>query len=157
MTRMVHVALGLVVAVVGIVLTVMSLTGLDYLGPNDEPGPGFFPALVSGILAALGLCLALVWLLSPRAQRDELPTLSLVPAQMARVGVVWAGLAGFAAVIEPLGFIVAGELFVLFLIVVVDRVRSWRLILVLLALTPATYFLFATLLDGQLPGGTLWA
>jgi hypothetical protein len=76
---------------------------------------------------------------------------------MARVGVVWAGLAGFAAVIEPLGFIVAGELFVLFLIVVVDRVRSWRLILVLLALTPATYFLFATLLDVQLPGGTLWA
>lgn len=156
-TRLVHVVLGLVVAVLGVVLTVMSLTGLDYLGANDTPGPGFFPSLVSAILAALGIALALTWTLMPAGRRESAPQLSFVPRQMIRVAVVWAGLGVFTALMEPLGFLVASELFALFLIVAVERIRDWRMAVTLVLLPLVTYFLFATLLEVDLPGGTLWS
>ena len=55
-----------------------------------------------------------------------------------------------------LGFLLAGEVLVLLVIVVVERIRSIPLIITLLLLPPAMYFLFDTLLEVQLPGGTLW-
>lgn len=157
MTRWVHVALGVVVAAAGAVLLYLSLTGLDFLGPNGEPGAGFFPAAVSGILVALGLALALAWLVGPKIRNNDVTELSLEPADLGRAAVVWATLAGFTAVIEPLGFLLAGELFVLVLVTFVERIRSWGLVLTLVLLPPATYFLFATLLEVQLPEGTLWS
>jgi Tripartite tricarboxylate transporter TctB family len=157
LTRWVHVGLGLVVALTATVLLAISLTGLDFLGENDEPGPGFFPALVSGILVVLGTALAVVWLLSSRARRGEMTELSLERAHLIRAMTVWVLLAGFAAVIEPLGFLVAGELFVLVLLLFVDRIRTPGLAVTLLLLPPATYFLFATLLEVQLPTGELWS
>jgi hypothetical protein len=45
---------------------------------------------------------------------------------------------------------------VLLVIVVIERIRSIPLIITLLLLPPAMYFLFDTLLEVQLPGGTLW-
>ncbi len=156
LTRRVHVVLGMVVAAVGTALLVLTLTGLDFLGPNDEPGPGFFPGVVLGILGALGLALALVWLLGAKARRGELVRLSLERAELIRAGVVWLALAGFTAVIEPLGFLLAGELFVLVLLLFIERIRTWGLATALLLLPPAIYFLFATLLEVQLPGGSLW-
>lgn len=155
-TRWVHVVLGLSVAATGAVLLVMGLTGLDFLGSNDEPGPGFFPAMVSGILVALGLALTAVWLIGPSVRRGDVTLLSLQPQDLRRAAVVWAALAGFTAIIEPLGFLVAGELFVLVLVLFVDRIRTWGLVLTLLLLPPAVYFLFATMLDVRLPEGTLW-
>jgi hypothetical protein len=41
-------------------------------------------------------------------------------------------------------------------IVVIERMRSIPSIIALLLVPPAMYFLFATLLEVQLPGGTLW-
>ena len=96
MTRWVHVALGLILCAVGSVLLVMSLTGLDYLGANGEPGPGFVPSLVSGVLAGLGLALALIWLIRPPDPSAESAVLSLERADLIRAGAVWFSLVGFA-------------------------------------------------------------
>lgn len=156
LTRRVHVALAVVVTVVGAVLLYMTLTGLEFLGADGGPGAGFFPALVSGTLVALGLGLLGVWVFGPQARNGEAPELSLQRRDLMRAGAVWATLAGFTAVLELLGFIVAGEVFVLVLLVFVERIRTWGLILALVSLPPAVYFLFATLLEVRLPGGSLW-
>ncbi len=99
----------------------------------------------------------MAWLVGPKIRNSDVTELSLEPADLGRAAVVWATLAGFTAVIEPLGFLLAGELFVLVLVTFVERIRSWGLVLTLVLLPPATYFLFATLLQVQLPEGTLWS
>ena len=156
LTRRVHVVLGLVVAALGAWLLYRSRTELAFRGPNDEPGPGYLPVLLTLCLIGLGLLLSAVWLLGPKARSGEAPTLSLQPRQMARAFLVWLALVVCALLIEPLGFLLAGEVLVLLVIVVIERIRSIPLIITLLLLPLAMYFLFDTLLEVQLPGGTLW-
>ena len=156
LTRRVHVVLGLVVAALGAWLLYRSRTELDFRGSNNEPGPGYLPMLLTLCLIGLGLALSAVWLLGPRARSGEAQTLSLSPRHMARAGLVWLALLICAVLIEPLGFLIAGEVLVLLVIVVIERIRSVPSIIALLLLPPAMYFLFAILLEVQLPGGTLW-
>jgi hypothetical protein len=156
LTRRVHVILGLVIAVLGAWLLLKSRTELAFRGPNGEPGPGYLPVLLTLCLIGLGLALSAVWLWGPKARSGEAPTLSLAPRRMARAFLVWLALVVCALLIEPLGFLVAGEVLVLLVIVVIERIRSIPLIITLLLLPPAMYFLFDTLLEVQLPGGTLW-
>jgi Tripartite tricarboxylate transporter TctB family len=156
LTRRVHVALGLVIAGLGAWLLYRSRTELDFRGPNNEPGPGYLPVLLTLCLIALGLALAMVWLFGPRARSGEAPTLSLAPRSMARALLVWFALVVCAVLIEPLGFLIAAEVLVVLVIVVIERMRSIPSIIALLLVPPAMYFLFATLLEVQLPGGTLW-
>jgi hypothetical protein len=75
---------------------------------------------------------------------------------MGRALLVWLALVVCAFLIEPLGFLLAGEVLVLLVILVIERIRSIPLIITLLLLPPAMYLLFDTLLEVQLPGGTLW-
>ncbi len=72
-------------------------------------------------------------------------------------GRCWCGARSWSAafLIEPLGFLLAGEVFVL-LIMAIERIRTIPLIVTLLLVPPAMYLLFDTLLEVQLPGGTLW-
>ena len=62
LTRRVHVVLGLVIAGLGAWLLYKSRTELAFRGPNNEPGPGYLPVLLTSCLIALGLALAAVWL-----------------------------------------------------------------------------------------------
>ena len=156
LTRRVHIVLGLVVAALGAWLLYRSRTELAFRGPNNEPGPGYLPVLLTLCLAGLGLALSVVWLFGPRARNGEAPTLSLQPRQMGRALLVWLALVVCAFLIEPLGFLLAGEVLVLLVIVVIERIRSIPVIITLLLLPPAMYFLFDVLLEVQLPGGTLW-
>jgi hypothetical protein len=156
LTRRVHVILGLVIAVLGAWLLLKSRTELAFRGPNGEPGPGYLPVLLTLCLIGLGLALSAVWLWGRKARSGEAPTLSLAPRRMARAFLVWLALVVCALLIEPLGFLLAGEVLVLLVIVVIERIRSIPLIITLLLLPPAMYFLFDTLLEVQLPGGTLW-
>ena len=148
--------LGLVVAGLGAWLLYRSRTELAFRGPNNEPGPGYLPVLLTLCLIGLGLALSAVWLFGPRARSGEAPTLSLQPRRMGRALLVWLALVVCALLIEPLGFLLAGEVLVLLVIVVIERIRSIPLIITLLLVPPAMYFLFDTLLEVQLPGGTLW-
>ena len=156
LTRRVHVVLGLVIAALGAWLLYRSRTELAFRGPNNEPGPGYLPVLLTICLVGLGLALSAVWLFGSKARHGEAPTLSLSPRHMGRALLVWLALVVCAFLIEPLGFLLAGEVLVLLVIVVIERIRSIPLIITLLLLPPAMYFLFDTLLEVQLPGGTLW-
>jgi hypothetical protein len=155
-TRRVHIVLGLVIAGLGAWLLYWSRTELAFRGPNNEPGPGYLPVLLTICLIGLGLALSAVWLFGSKARHGDAPTLSLSPRRIGRALVVWLALVVCAFLIEPLGFLLAGEVLVLLVIVVIERIRSIPLIVTLLLLPPAMYFLFGTLLDVQLPGGTLW-
>ncbi len=156
LTRRVHVVLGLVIAGLGAWLLYRSRTELDFRGGNGEPGPGYLPVLLTLCLIGLGLALTAVWLWGPSARSGEASTLSLRPRHLARAGLVWLALVICAALLEPLGFLIAGEVLVVLVIVVIERIRSVALIVALLLIPPAMYFLFETLLEVQLPGGTLW-
>ena len=155
LTRRVHVVLGLVIAALGAWLLYKSRTELEFRGPNHEPGPGYLPVLLTSCLIALGLALSAVWLFGAKARHGDAPTLSLQPRQMGRALLVWLALVVSAFLIEPLGFLIAGEVLVL-LVMVIERIRSIPLIVTLLLVPPAMYLLFDTLLKVQLPGGTLW-
>jgi hypothetical protein len=154
-TRTVHIVLGVVIAAVGAWLLYRSRTELAFRGPNGEPGPGYLPVLLTSCLIVMGLLLAGVWAFGSKARHGDAPTLSLHPRQMGRALLVWGALVVCGFLIEPLGFLLAGEVFVL-LIMAIERIRSIVLIITLLLVPPAMYLLFDILLEVQLPGGTLW-
>ena len=74
------------IAVLGAWLLYRSRTELEFRGPNNEPGPGYLPVLLTICLIALGLALAAVWLFGAKARHGDAPTLSLRPAR------TWAAL-----------------------------------------------------------------
>ncbi|WP_319447485.1 MULTISPECIES: tripartite tricarboxylate transporter TctB family protein [unclassified Mycobacterium] len=156
LTQRVHVALGLVIAALGTWLLYRSLTELAFKGSNGEPGPGYLPALLTIGLIGLGLALSAVWLWGPRAKSGDVPTLSLSRAGMGRAVVVWLALVVCIALIEPFGFLIAGEVLVFLIIVVIERIRSIPSIVALILVPPGMYVLFEILLEVQLPEGTLW-
>lgn len=156
LTRRVHIILGLVIAGLAAWLLYRSRTELAFLGANNEPGPGYFPVLLTICLIGLGLALVAVWLWGPKARSGDVPLLSLQPRHIARAMLVWLTLVVFALLLEPLGFLAAGEVLAVLVIVVIERVRSVGTIVALLLLPPAMYLLFVILLELQLPGGTLW-
>ena len=155
LTRWVHIALGLVIAALGAWLLYRSRTELQFRGANNEPGPGYLPVLLTTGLIILGVALTAVWMFGAKARHGDAPTLSLEPRQMGRALLVWLALVVSAFLIEPIGFLLAGEVLVL-LVMLIERIRSIPLIVTLLLVPPALYFLFDTLLEVQLPGGTLW-
>ena len=155
-TRTVHVVLGLVVAAGAAWMLYRSLTELPFMGDNGEPGPGYLPVLLTVCLIALGLALSVVSLVGPRARSGEAPTLSFGRAEIGRALLVWVALGVCTALLEPFGFLIAGEALVLVIILIVERMRTIPSIVTLLLLPPAFYFLFETLLEVQLPEGFLW-
>ena len=155
-TRTVHVVLGLVVAAGAAWMLYRSLTELPFMGDNGEPGPGYLPALLTACLVVLGLLLAGVSAFGPRARSGEAPTLSFGRAETGRALLVWVALALCTALIEPFGFLIAGEVLVLVIILIVERMRSIPSIVALVLLPPAFYVLFDVLLEVDLPMGFLW-
>lgn len=155
-TQWVHIVLGVVVAALGAWMLYRSSTELPFYGGNNEPGPGYFPVLLTICLIGLGLTLSVAWAFGPRVRSGEVPTLSFGRNQIGRALLVWTSLVICTALLDPLGFLLAGEVLVLFVIVVVERMRSIPSIVALLLLPPAMYFIFQVLLEVRLPVGTLW-
>ncbi|MBS1695788.1 MAG: tripartite tricarboxylate transporter TctB family protein [Actinobacteria bacterium] len=156
LTRRVHIVLGFVIAGLGAWLLYRSCTELDFKGGAGEPGPGYLPVLVTICLIGLGLALSAVWMWGKRARSGDVPVLSLSRAHMTRAVLVWLALVACAALIEPFGFLIAGEVLVILVIVVIERIRSVAAIVTLLLVPVAMYVLFEVLLAVQLPEGTLW-
>ena len=156
LTRRVHIVLGLLVAAGAAWMLYRSLTELPFMGDNGEPGPGYLPVLLTVCLIALGLALSVVSLVGPRARSGEAPTLSFGRAETGRALLVWVALALCTALLEPFGFLIAGEVLVLVIILIVERMRSIPSIVALVLLPPAFYVLFDVLLEVDLPMGFLW-
>ncbi|WNG86336.1 tripartite tricarboxylate transporter TctB family protein [Mycobacterium sp. ITM-2016-00317] len=156
LTRRVHVVLGAVVAALGAWLLYRSVTELPFSGENGEPGPGLLPVLLTTCLVALGLLLSVVSAFGPRARSAEAPTLSFGRAEISRALMVWLALAVCTALLEPAGFLLAGEVLILAIILLVERMRAIPQVIALLLLPPVFYLLFAVLLEVDLPIGTIW-
>jgi hypothetical protein len=88
---------GVIFLVIGV--AVMVLAREYRFGTAARMGPGFFPTLLGGLLAALGLGIALPALLR---DGEAFPRLHMRPMLMLLVSIVIFGL-----LLEPLGFILA--------------------------------------------------
>jgi hypothetical protein len=133
--RLVHVAIGGVVALVGL-LALLEALSLDFSGANGEPGPGLFPVLLSGVLILLGLALE---------------QLDLERAGMGRAAVVWACFVVMVVLLPLIGFLPATLLLVGVLVLVMEKQRSVKAIAAVLVLPVATYLIFEIGLEVPLP------
>lgn len=148
--RLVHVVTGGVVALVGLLALLQALS-FDFFGANGEPGPGMFPALLSGLLIVLGLALAASYLIGARRHEEHMEKLDLDPARMGRATAIWACFVVMVVLLPFVGFLPATLLLVGVLVLAMERQRSLKALAAVLVLPVATYLLFAVALEVPLP------
>ncbi|SFV38700.1 putative tricarboxylic transport membrane protein [Devosia crocina] len=123
-------------------LTMQSLPGMNV-------GPGFFPSIVGGGMALLGIALAVQGWLVPDDPEEEAPPLATWFA-------VWIVMAIAAAIfaMPMLGFLIAGTIFS-FAIVMLSRGGLVPALIFSPIATASVYFLFTLVLRVPLPRGLL--
>jgi putative tricarboxylic transport membrane protein len=125
---------------------VIGAVGLQ-IGTPSEPQPGFFP-----FMAGLGLMI-LSGLLVVQSIRGR--TSGAEPfVQLRKPIQAMLGLAGFAIVLEPLGYVLATAALSTVLLLVLDVKKGWGYAFIIL-LSVGSYLLFDRLLDVPLPEGIL--
>lgn len=119
------------------------------LGSASQPGAGFFPFWLSVALAVVAV------LLAAGVSRGGATARPPRDSPGASVSIVsFLALAGYGALLSPLGFIPSTLLFFLLQVRVIERMAWKRAVLLSAAATGAACGLF-TLLDVRLPAG-LW-
>jgi tripartite tricarboxylate transporter TctB family protein len=142
----------------GILLVVLAgyfqlALGMEWRTAAGRIGPGFFPRIIGGIGVAITL-VALVRslrLVEPDTEVDE-PDLGRHPRTMAIVVVASAAL---AAAFTVLGALVAGALFLLGCLWLLNREHPVLNAVLAVGLSAGLYLLFQTLLNAGLPAGVL--
>jgi putative tricarboxylic transport membrane protein len=138
-------------AVAGIALVLIALfVGWENraypLGNLAEPGPGYMPLLIACALGVFGLLIAL--------RSGGSPLFNTIDWSEGRRGVVMliaCGVATFA--LERIGYRLTMIALLIFMLGVVERKRVVPTLLVSIGFAFLSYFLFATLLQVQLPLG----
>lgn len=119
-------------------------------GRVSAPQPGFFPLILSVMLAIISL-LVLVEVVKGREE-------GVVPREQLRwnkIGLALGALFAFAFLFESLGYLVTTFLFVTFLLRAVDREKWGVAIVVAFSASFVSYVLFGWLLQTPLPAGFL--
>ncbi|MEK7877634.1 MAG: tripartite tricarboxylate transporter TctB family protein [Pseudomonadota bacterium] len=116
------------------------------LGSLFEPGPGYMPLGLALALGAFGLIVALRGHFSPL-----LNTIGWTESRRAIVLLIGCGVAAFA--LEPIGYRLTMIALLVFMLGVVERKRPLVTLLVAFGFAFISYFIFATLLNVQLPRG----
>ncbi|WP_460400954.1 tripartite tricarboxylate transporter TctB family protein [Actinophytocola sediminis] len=145
-----HVATGGVVALVGLLALLQALS-LAFVGTNGEPGPGLFPALLSGLLILLGLALSASYLIGNRRHVEHMERLDLDRTRMGRATVVWACFVIMVVLLPLVGFLPATLLLVGVLVLAMEKQRNVKAIAAVLVLPVAIYLVFAVALEVPLP------
>lgn len=143
--------LGLAAAAFG-AIALSDATGLDVFGKKGVPGPGFFPVSLSVAVIALGLLLVAVSVvravrhgLGPAGQMHGIPT------QLKRAAYVWIGFLIGVALMPVIGFVPAAVLLIAYLVLVVERIRNFKSVIVIIAVPVVAYALFVFVLGVELP------
>jgi putative tricarboxylic transport membrane protein len=148
--------LGLVAAAFG-AIALSDANGLDIFGKKGVPGPGFFPVTLSVAVIALGLLLVAVSVI--RGVRHGLgPAGQMrgVSKQLLRAAYVWVGFLVGVALMPLIGFVPATILLIAYLVLVIERIRNIRSVLVIVAVPLVAYALFVFVLGVELPTSVLF-
>jgi hypothetical protein len=139
----------------GIILLLFSLLTAYWgwkipLGSAHRPGPGFFPLLLSFILAFLALLLLITsWIEKAREKSGEVPLSRREARKPLYILVI---LSIYAVSFQGLGFLLSTFLFLVLLKPVLGK--KWSYVLTGAALaTIISYLVFEVLLQSQLPKG----
>lgn len=114
---------------------------------DHVPGPGYFPKILSGILIALSLMLIV------SSRRVSSAPVGLFAKENTIVFIAAAITLAYFAVIYVFGFLIATPVY-LIAIFRFFRMSSWRSAVLAAAITTAaSYAVFTTVLEVQLPSG----
>jgi putative tricarboxylic transport membrane protein len=144
---------------IAIAATLLALAGYIFwaasalpFGTVRVPQTAFFPKTLALLLAVLSFILLIQALAGTETSRSSE---KIDTAGWFRIGATLATLAGFALVLEPLGYLVTTFLLMVLLLRAIEA-QSWRkIIVVALATALISYAIFAWLLGVPLPSGVL--
>ncbi|WP_225028224.1 tripartite tricarboxylate transporter TctB family protein [Xinfangfangia pollutisoli] len=137
------IAAGLLFAALGAGFCGQALFGLR-LGTPFRMGPGYFPAVIGGLLCLLGLAIALA---GTRVARPE----SSPPLPWKAIVLIPTGLLLFGLVMRPLGLIAALFLLSLLAGFATGQMRASRIVLLAIVMTAACVAIFSFGLGIGLP------
>ena len=121
----------------------------------------FFPQLVFGVLMPLGILLIIRGLLRAKTLKETAPTGEKLEAGIVafkRSIVALVAIAVFLLLMEPLGFIPAAILYMLFnMFYMCERAawKPWLFVIVSVAVAVGAYFIFRQFIYVRLPAGIL--
>ena len=121
----------------------------------------FFPQMVFGVLMPLGILLIIRGLIRAKSLKDSAPTGEKLEAGIVafkRSIVALVAIAVFLLLMEPLGFIPAAILYMLFNMFYMCERKAWKpvlFVIVAVVVALASYFLFRQFVYVRLPAGIL--
>lgn len=121
-------------------------------GRVGSPQAGFFPLILSSLLAILSLVFLAQAIGAPKERPAKSPGRSTT---WNKIVLAIGALVVFAFLFETLGYVISTFLFIAFLLSVVER-QKWSLVVIVAFFTSlTTYVVFGLLLNTPLPGGIL--
>jgi len=123
------------------------------LGNLHKPGPGFLFFWVNIILAIMSLIILVrAWV----SKKEEGPQPSIFGAQkVSKIILVLISLFLYAILMETVGFIPVTLLLFIYLLGIIERKKWYYTLFVSVVVTAASYLIFETWLQSQLPKGLL--
>src|SRR5690242_2063372 len=159
--RRVDFCTGVVTAAVGLA-ALWDTRNLVMFGEHDVPGSGFFPRILAGLLAVLGLVLAGMALrehTAPPADPDAIAREDggSTRHKMLRPVAVLIAFGVIAPLVAVIGYVPAMVLLVLVVLYGLERRRDLRSLVAAVLIPVATFLLFAHAFAIPLPAGPLLA
>jgi putative tricarboxylic transport membrane protein len=124
--------------------------------PGQPIGPSLFPTVIGVGLALAGAALALSGLTQRDTRWLELHTWTRTPGALARVTLVIVALIAYTLIVDALGFLITGVLFLSVLFAAFGTRRAW-ILPIAIGVTVAIHYAFYTVLGVPLPWGILEA
>jgi len=124
--------------------------------PGQSIGPSLFPTIIGVGLALAGGALALSGLTRRNTPWLEIDAWARTPRALARVALVIVALIAYTLVVDALGFLITGVLFLSVLFAAFGARRGW-ILPIAIGVTVAIHYAFYTVLGVPLPWGVLEA
>ncbi len=134
-------------------LGVIKLTTRLPLGSLHEPGPGFFPLLLSFVILGLSSALLFRTLIKGRLQLGGIA--SQLFKSLIKISPVLILLSLYAIFLDTLGFLIVTFLLIFLLLEVIYRQKWWVSLITAGAGSMGSYVIFQIWLQSQLPKGLL--